>query len=534
MAHITDYVKWRGDLTLKEKPFNIVDNLIFCHLAYIDMTEAFTDEKELTVRQLWDRLSDKVRFRLITRGKDDKRLFEACADSERFGNIRVSDYVDVTDSDKQFAAMTFHLSDEEALIVYRGTDDTIVGWKEDFMMSYTKVPAQKMALEYAQEIIKKYPRCYLSGHSKGANLALFSAAFLSEDEFSRVEKIYLNDGPGFCEDVLDINLIKKIDPKCVRITPEYCIVGEIFEPAISESYIVKSDQAQLLQHGLLSWKVEGDKLELSDAHDSSSEQITKLFDSFIEKMDQLQNRQAFVNSIFDTMASNGAVTIEDFTREGPKAFENLIVTVMSKDEYGFNPLQNVKENVMEDVKNSPLGQMIEDKRDKKSFYRILGCLLGATLCFVVPENLIKTTFAIGIFIVVAFEVYLTLKYLHAAKWDFAKEKLRVNVSIVLVVAYAILIVKDDALFLFASILFGIFFLVCAYQSIIRFKASKGDTPQRVRFMFEAILTFIFGGYLMVGPEVGVDWYTLSIGSFFVLDAVFEIIHLLRVRKKFKG
>ncbi len=533
MANITDYVKWRGDITFNEREFNLVDNLVFCHLGYLDMTEIFKFHQQVTLREVWSMLGNEARFRLFTTGKIDRLLLEECGNSKRFGDIIISDYVDNTDikANKQFAAMTFHLDEDNAIVVFRGTDDTIVGWKEDFMISYTRVPAQELALSYAREAVSKYKNVYIAGHSKGANLALYAGAHLTDQELAKVSKILLNDGPGFCKDVLDTNLIQKVDSKSVRITPEYCIVGAIFEPQITESYIVKSEEVQMLQHNLTSWKIKGDSFEFADEHDPSSMQINSLFDKFIEKMDDLQDRQVFVNSIFDTMGQNGAETIDEFMKEGPKAFENLLITVVGDDENGFNPLKSVKDNVVTDIKNSPIGQAIEDKRDKREIIRIAASLLGAFLCFVIPENFIKTCFALAVLLVVAYEVYLTVRHLRKSKWDLNKERIRVNVCIILVVAYAVLIVKDDAMFLFASILFGVLFLVASYQSVIRYRNSKGDKLQRLRYGFEAFLTFLLGGYLMVGPEVGVGWYTVSCGSFFLIDAIFEIIHMRRASKK---
>ena len=72
-------------------------------------------------------------------------LLEIMAKSNRYQDILVSDYVSELDYKitKQFAAITFRLPDGSIFISYRGTDDTILGWKEDFMMSYkTLIPSQ--------------------------------------------------------------------------------------------------------------------------------------------------------------------------------------------------------------------------------------------------------------------------------------------------------------------------------------------------------------------------------------------------------
>ncbi|MCR5605809.1 MAG: DUF2974 domain-containing protein [Treponema sp.] len=535
MANLIEYVKWRGDITFNERPFNILDNLVLCHIGYLNMIRPLYNRDSLTVREIWEAVGYNAEFMLVSKSKKDSDFLEVCANTERFGNVVVSDYVDDTNikENKQFAAMTFHTDAKDNIVVFRGTDNTIVGWKEDFMMSYCKIPAQEMALEYIQKIVRKYESIYVCGHSKGGNLALFSVAHLNQVEFGKIKKVYLNDSPGFCNDVLDTGLINQVDSKCVRITPEYCIVGAIFEPNISESYIVKSSEVQMLQHGVLSWQVDENGLQTIEKHDATSEYINELFDKFIEKMENLDDRQAFVNSIFDTMGEGGAVTIDDFMKKGPRAFENLLITVIGDNEDGLNPLKSVKDNVFADLKSTPIAKVIDEQSDKKSIYRVLVGLVVGILCFVIPGALIETSFAIGMFLVIAYQISITIHRLMKCKWDLNKERVRVTISIALVAAYAVLIVKDDALFLFSSVLFGIFFLANAYQSMISFKATK-DKLSRTRHVFEALLTFIFGGYLIVGPDVGITWYTMSCGAFFFLDAVFELIHIYRVNHRDGG
>ena len=531
MSNIVDYVKWRGDLSFDERPFNIIDNLVFAQMGYLSLIDIPKDTTDLTIKKAWDIIGENAVFKQVTRDADSNNFFKACALSKRFGNIRITDYEDDTSisENKQFAAVTFHINDKQAIISYRGTDETIIGWKEDFMISYCKVQAQELALKYAQRMLQMDKQFYITGHSKGANLSLYAAAHLNDAELAKVDKVYLNDGPGFCQDVLDTSLISKIDSKCVRITPHYCIVGAIFDPQITESYIVKSNASQMLQHGVLSWQINENGLDQAPEHDAVSEHINKLFDKFIEKMDNLQDRQAFVNSIFDTMGQNGAVTIEDFMKKGPAALENLLVTVVGENEEGLNPLKTVKNNVVEDIKQTSFAKIVEKGIEKKSAIRVVVGIIIAVCCYIVPENFIETIFAILLFIMMAYQIFLTIYHLRKNKWNLNKERIRVNISITMIVAYAIIIVKDEALFLLSSILFGIFFLIASYQNIIKYKDSK-DSLCKKRYIIEAIMSFIYGGYLVVSPDVGLQWYTISCGTFFLLDAIFELIHIYRVHK----
>lgn len=533
MANIIDYVLWRGDFTFEDEKCNLIDNFIFCQLSYIDLTDVFETGESLTIGQVWEKIGNTAKFRLLTDSTENSRLLQVCALSKRFQNVLISDYTDNTEvrENKQFAAMTFHLNDEDAFVAFRGTDETIVGWKEDFMLSYCRVPAQQQALEYTKNILAKNKNCFLGGHSKGANLALYATAYLDNDAYQKVEKVFLNDGPGFCSDVLDTGLIEKIDEKCIRVTPEYCIVGAIFEPDISESYIVKSDEKQMLQHSLMSWQVLGKDIEMASNHDIYSEAINRVFDKFIEKMDDLEDRQAFVNSIFDTMAQNGAYTIADFMKEGPNALENLMVTVLGENEEGLNPLNSVLQNVKLDIKNTRGWKLWKEATERKTIVRIVLSLVLGALCYVIPKNLIETVFAILIATGLLYQLSQTFYHLWKSKWDFEKERLRIAISFVLVIAYTILMIKDNALFLVSSIILGFFFIYSAYRCVLKLRAYKDDKWKKVRYGYEMVLSALCGGYLILSSSVSIQWYTLSMGFLIITDAIFEIIALYRRHKK---
>ncbi|WP_029319075.1 Mbeg1-like protein [Butyrivibrio sp. AE3004] len=531
MANIIDYVQWKGDISFEERPFNIVDNLVFSELGYLEIPKWLMSEGQITIREIWEKLGKSAQFRALSFSDGDILLLEACALSNRFADVVISDYEDSSyDSDNtQFAAMTFSTSFGEKYISFRGTDDTILGWKEDFMISYCKVPAQERALEYLEKIAATGQKFYVGGHSKGANLALYGAAHLIDTK-DCIKKVYLNDGPGFCEDVLNADLIRQIDDICVRITPEYCIVGGIFQPEITVDYIVKSSAPQILQHALLSWQIKPEGLDLADGHDAVSDKINSLFGAFIEKMDALEDRQAFVNSIFDTMSQNGAITISDFVKKGPNAFEDLIMKIATDDESGHHPLKKVKESLVQDFSKTFLWKVITEEGETKSIIRICVSLLIAGMCYIIPNSLIQTAFAIAIFAIVAYQVSRSLYYLYKVKWDFNKERVRVNLSIVLIVSYVILIMKDAALLLFSSILFGIFFFISSYQCLARLKNSTNKW-QKSRYCFEMVMTFLYGGYLLFSPSVVLGWYMISFGTFMLIDAIFEIIELyIRQRK----
>ena len=186
---VFDYLQWRGDLTLQQDPFNEVDNLVLCIIAYINLRK---------IDRLWSKnpkdamLIGDVCARLTAADEqlglsslDYIPVMRAAAETERFRDTRLFAFESRNDEAKQmqFAAVSFLLPDGSVFIAYRGTDTSLVGWKENFNMSYLEtVPAQARATEYAQEVIRacKHRPYRIGGHSKGGNLAAWAAVHLPE------------------------------------------------------------------------------------------------------------------------------------------------------------------------------------------------------------------------------------------------------------------------------------------------------------------------------------------------------------------
>ena len=182
MADMLDYLAWRGDIEFTQMPVNPVDALIFSTLSYIQFEDIVPDNPHQSISLaeaaagLFS-LADPVKR---TRVKKDLELLEAAAASKRFDNIRMTFYrsILIPEEDTQFAAVTIFLEDGSAYIAFRGTDNTLTGWKEDFNMSFqSSVPAQHLALSYVEEFAAAHPvPLWMGGHSKGGNLAVYAAA----------------------------------------------------------------------------------------------------------------------------------------------------------------------------------------------------------------------------------------------------------------------------------------------------------------------------------------------------------------------
>ncbi len=199
MPNIFDYMKWR-DLPLKKVEFNEIDNLILSRVSYFPFDELIKDEEKITLKEAYDRYKKINKKKEITfLQKEDKDLFKILANSVRFSDIFISDYVNKIniEEEKQFSAITIFLQDDNIYVSYRGTDNTVIGWKEDLNMSFSNlVRSQVEAVNYLDNIAKKYKnKIIVGGHSKGGNLAIYASVFCKDKYKKRIIKVYNNDGP---------------------------------------------------------------------------------------------------------------------------------------------------------------------------------------------------------------------------------------------------------------------------------------------------------------------------------------------------
>lgn len=213
MSNIFDYLEWRGDLSIKVDKFNEIDNLILSRLSYFPFDGLFESNEEIELKEVYERYK-----KLGTTGrilqKEDIDLFPLLAKSNRFGDLKLTRYTNKLDliKEKQFSAITILLPDEIIYVSYRGTDNTVVGWKKDFNMSFSElVSSQTDAVEYLENVAKAYNKKLLvGGYSKGGNLAVYVGTFCKKEIQNNIIKIYNNDGSGFVDKVLNTTHIETL------------------------------------------------------------------------------------------------------------------------------------------------------------------------------------------------------------------------------------------------------------------------------------------------------------------------------------
>ena len=332
METLTDYVKWMGNLDFDQSPLRAADAMILCVISYFDLSPVFGDGRKSVPVSDCVQMIEEGRARLIITGGDlgNLALFDAAVRTKRFGSLIMSDYTDISQTEPplQFSAVTFTHRDSFSFIAFRGTDSSLAGWKENFMISFTKTRAQQLAEIYAADRISRGGNWYIAGHSKGGNLALYAACRLSDEELARVLHVYILDGPGLCPEVMDTELIRRVDPVTTCIIPEFDVIGKLFDPGITDTRIVKSFRDGLLQHSLPSWLIDHGELATAEKNTSRSLRLNEVMDSWIENRPP-EERAIFIDELFEALDKAG---VTDFSRMTLESLADTMLTLRNASE----------------------------------------------------------------------------------------------------------------------------------------------------------------------------------------------------------
>ena len=327
MDTLLDYIQWMGDFPIEATGFREMDAVVLCVIGYYDLAPIFSREGEVhTVRDCL-RMLEEGQARILITGKDMgyDRILSLAASSRRYGELKMTDYVDLVRSEPplQFSALCFHDGGRDSFLVYRGTDNTLVGWEEDFMISFQRTEAQGLALSYAQGHLHRDRNWFMMGHSKGGNLALYTACLLDDDTLEALEHIYLLDAPGLCPEVVDPSRLERIDPRVTRMMPQFSIIGKLFEAKFSDTRIVHSSASGLMQHSLASWCVDHGRPAPEEEFSPRSLWLNGVFNAWLADMSP-EERSAMTHDLFDALAAGGAQTLNELENLGPEGLEPIL------------------------------------------------------------------------------------------------------------------------------------------------------------------------------------------------------------------
>lgn len=353
-----EYVDWRGDLEFTRDSLNEVDCLIYSSLAYIDYdTAPYAHTSNIksapTLEMAYKYVKDVKCF-----GSMFMDLCHKCAQSVRFKDTKVMFYQSVMceEEQTQFSAVTFVLSSGEAVVAFRGTDDTLVGWQEDFNMALGVVPAHKYARRYINDIAMFLPesKIYIAGHSKGGNLAVWAASHLYDEHFNRLVKVYDFDGPGFSGDFIYTDEYKRIIDKTTKYVVDASIVGMLLSSTTPQLVVESKSHNTMLQHMTQSWLVVGRNLCTLKSRSSRGINSQVIIEELVDSLDFDERKQLTV-MIGEFVKSTGLKAFSDIKSIDAviKLFNAIKSGAQSEEDKQL--MQTVGQRLATIIKNRALG-----------------------------------------------------------------------------------------------------------------------------------------------------------------------------------
>lgn len=329
MSNVLDYVKWRGDLSFTQDPPNAVDSVIFSYLVYMKFPKTLEQSDGMTLEEMQaeiEKQDDPKQFG----NPHQLELLCSMADAPRFRQAKLVAFRDelIPEEAIQFAAVSLLLDDGSLFAAFRGTDNTLVGWKEDFNMCFQEsIPSQHLALDYIRQLYDTYHRpMYICGHSKGGNLAVYAASMSPPEIRQTIRQVYNNDGPGFMEYMLTEPGYLEMVPRIHTYVPQSSIIGLLMEHA--EPYrVVKSTQmGGIMQHDVFSWEVAGKELIPVDKLTPDALFVNATIRGWLMSMDYEQ-RITMVESLFKLLSYGNVERASDiFQPKNIRQYMKLIST----------------------------------------------------------------------------------------------------------------------------------------------------------------------------------------------------------------
>ena len=321
MKNMLDYIKEFGHVSFEERAFSEIDALVLTELEYLPLEKVVPSDENgenfVTVKEIAEYMQEHKQElfdenpMMITQERHE--VSQVIADAPRFQSLKFFGVVSVWDKDttKQFAAVTVEVEPSVRLVVFRGTDETLIGWKEDFLMTYSPlVAAQTDAKEYLAKQASLFDGdLMVSGHSKGGNLAIYAAATQEEDVQLRIVDIFCFDSPGLYRSVLETKGYQNIVPLAMRYIPQDSLVGLMLESEVPY-VIVKSNATGAMQHSAMTWEIEDGQFIKMEKLTKNSQLNDQTFKKWTESVSD-EELELFWNVFFGLLFSVGIDTVND-------------------------------------------------------------------------------------------------------------------------------------------------------------------------------------------------------------------------------
>ena len=313
MAKMFDYLTDVQYDSFYDVPLNELDVLALTELTYL----SFDNLLDQSVNRLSDVATRVPRETNMLTNKERLQLLDQLSQHKRFKNSKLSNFVNEVDTElqKQFAAMTYRLNLDTYLIVFRGTDDSIIGWKEDFHMTYMKeIPAQRHALEYLEDFFTQHPKqkVIVAGHSKGGNLAVFAASQIRPELQNKISAIYTYDAPGLQAHLTETTGYQDVIPKIHRFVPQGSVIGMMLEVPDTPIVVKSTALGGIAQHSTFSWQTEEHHFVQLEEISSESLQIKNTLKEWVDSVLD-EELELYFDLFFGTILESGISSINELS-----------------------------------------------------------------------------------------------------------------------------------------------------------------------------------------------------------------------------
>ena len=357
-GNIFDYIDWRGDITFDQSPLNEVDALILSLLSYTDFSGIVPEGMEESIR-LEEAVEKYFQTRNVEKEKQARSMMrnapeiaEKLAESARFKDLKLINHVSLLNIEKQeqFSAVSVIIDKKTIFVSYRGTDDNIVGWKEDFNMSFLEeIPSQKDALEYLNKTAQIWRgKIYLGGHSKGGNLAVYAAINAAYSIKRRILRVFNNDGPGFSEKVINSEKYNAMSERILNIVPQSSVIGMLFNHGDNITVVYSSEPVQL-QHDATTWQLIGNHFVYMDGLSDLGMMLDKMMSGWLDSQDE-ETRMKSIDAIFGVIEKAGVKSLTDLNGGNVKAVHSILRSYGSLDAETKKLLGNVLKELIKTAK----------------------------------------------------------------------------------------------------------------------------------------------------------------------------------------
>lgn len=512
MGNIYTYLKWRGDLNFVERPFCEVDNLILSELCYMDFSDivpSTNDGRTVTLEEAAQKYLEYGRETVINIGTSHKdAIVLPMADTARYRAVTLSKYIDITDRETgtEFAAMHIGLGDGTTYIAFRGTCDDLVGWREDFGMSFEIMPTQKSAVSYLNTTINDAKMRYrVGGHSKGGHLAVYGAMLCEKEKQDQIVEIYSNDGPGMCNELVDMKRYEKIADKVIRIVPEFCVVGNLLNKDKAEK-IVASSVSGFMQHEVSTWQVEGDHFCTVSDYASQCKFFNEILDSWVESISMSQ-RKAFVNDFFDALESNGIHKMSDFSKTGIEEVENILIAITHSDRKTQIVIGRLAASLLDSFKSIDFKSVFKSQR---AIQGIIYAVIGLLFILFPTYSTKGICWGLGIFTLVSLGKKL-FDSIYNSEDTSKPSRYKIFLYVIGMCLLSFFLGKTSWLQQFTNMIVGVFFLVLSYRQVRKAANTKAKVGVRILILLFAGVLFVVGLLPIILIEFELARYALVIG-----------------------